>query len=131
SPGEYIQGSLNAFVRSSDSIASTSNLSQMKIEFYSDYGAHYGSAEFLGEILTTVADGTTPNDSWLQTSLGGIVPTGAVEARLVLQFIQPNGQAGAVHIDNVAFRVSEPPLTPGDFNRDGRVDAADLDIWTG
>jgi glucosylceramidase len=129
-PGEYIQGSLNAFVRSADSIASTSNLSQMKIEFYSNYGANYGSAEFLGELLATVADGATPNDSWLQASLGGIVPSGTVEARLVLQFVQPTGQAGAVYIDDVTFGVIESPATPGDFNRDGRVDAADLEIWS-
>ena len=129
-PGEYIQGSLNAFIRSADSIANTNNLSQMKIEFYSNYGANYGSAEFLGELLATVADGNSPNDSWLPTSLGGIVPSGAVEARLVLQFVQPNGQTGAVHIDGVTFGVIEPPLTPGDFNRDGQVNAADLAIWS-
>jgi glucosylceramidase len=130
-PGEYIQGSLNALVRSPDSIANTSNLSQMKIEFYSDYGANYGSAEFLGELLTTIADGSTPNDSWQQTTLGGVVPSGAVEARLVLQFVQPTGQAGAVHLDDVTFGVVESPLMPGDFNRDGRVDSADLEIWSG
>lgn len=128
-PGEIVEGSLSAFVRSSDSITGTSNWSQMKIEFYSDYGASYGSADFLGELSTIVADGSTPNDSWQQAELGGVVPTGAVEARLVLEFLQPSAQSGAVHIDGVTFGVAGP-FTPGDFNRDGQVNSTDLEAWT-
>jgi glucosylceramidase len=128
-PGEYVHGTLNALIRSSDSIAGTGNLSLMKIEFYGEYGASYGSSEFLGELFATVADASTPNDLWQQTNLGGIVPASAVEARLVLQFVQPNGQSGAVHIDGVTFGIAEPP-TPGDFNQDGQVNSADLLVWS-
>ena len=47
------------------------------------------------------------------------------EARLVLQFMQPSGQSGAVHLDDVTFGV----VALGDFNGDGAVDAADFDLW--
>jgi O-glycosyl hydrolase len=129
-PGEYVEGSLNAFIRSADSIASTANSSQMKIEFYSQYGAAHGSADFLGELLTTFADGSTPNDIWQQSELGGIVPAGAVEARIVLQFLQPSGQSGAIHIDDVMFGVADFPSPPGDFNHDGQVNSDDLEVWS-
>jgi hypothetical protein len=126
SPGQYVRGSLSEFIRSQDSIAGTANTAQMKIEFYSSYGAAYGSASFLGELLTTIADGTTPNDVWLEHSLAGFAPAGSVEARLVLQFYQPSGQSGAVHLDSTTFRAREA----ADFNDDGQVNQADLLVWT-
>ena len=129
-PGEFVQGSLSALTRSADSIASTANLAQMKIEFYSDYGAAYGSAAFLGELIETVADGSTANDVWQQSQLAGFVPANAVEARLVLQFVQPNGQSGSVFIDGVDFGLIEPPAIPGDFNADGLVNGNDLAVWS-
>jgi hypothetical protein len=101
----------------------------MKIEYYSQYGGAYGSASFLGETQTTVADSNTTNDTWLTRQLTGIVPAGATEARLVLQFLQPNGQAGAVHFDNVAFGIVDQLPLAGDYNQDGTVDAADYDVW--
>lgn len=128
-PGEYVAGSVNALVRSADSILNTANLAQLKIEFYEDYGAEYGSGGFLGEIVEVIADGTTLNDQWQQTQLGGIVPANAVEARIVLQFLQPNGQSGAVFVDGVEFGLAEAPSIPGDFNNDGMVNGADLEVW--
>lgn len=128
--GEYVEGSLSALSRSVDGIENTANLAQMKIEFYSDYGAAYGSASFLGELLATIADGETPHDAWQAATLGGIAPAGAVEARLVLQFIQSSNQGGAVYIDNVAFGLAEPPTLPGDFDHNGHVDSNDLAVWS-
>lgn len=125
SPGDYVRSSLSEFIRSQDSIAGTANLAQMKIEFYSSYGAVYGSASFLGEVLTTIADGTTANDVWLERSLAGFAPAGSVEARLVLQFYQPSGQSGAVHLDSVAFHARPA----ADFDDDGDVDTDDLLVW--
>jgi hypothetical protein len=52
-----------------------------------------------------------------------------VEARLVLQFLQTGNQLGAVHLDNVTFGVTSPPL-PADFDNDGDVDGNDLAVWT-
>ena len=79
----------------------------MKIEYYNQYGGTFGSASFLGEDQLLVADASTVNDVWHDRQLIGVAPPGTVEARLVLQFIQPNNQAGAVHIDSVAFAVSD------------------------
>ena len=126
-PGEFVQGSLSSLIRSADSILGTGNLAQMKIEFYSSHGATYGSPSFLGELLSTIADGSSPNDTWLSEQLGGIAPAGTVEARLVLQFLQSGNQSGAVHLDSVSFGVT----LPTDFNHDGSVDGEDLVVWGG
>lgn len=128
-PGEWVEGSLSALTRSADSIAGTTNRAQAKIEFYSDYGAPYGSAAFLGELVETLVDGTTTEDVWHSFQMEGIAPEAAVEARLVLQFAQPDGHGGAVFVDSVTFGTSRPSI-PGDFNNDGNVDSADLAIWT-
>ncbi|MBA3484338.1 MAG: glucan endo-1,6-beta-glucosidase [Pirellulales bacterium] len=124
-PGETVRAQLSSYIRSIDSIADTGNSVQLKIEFYNQFGAARGSANFLGEVAETIADGSSPNDAWLRHDLSGVAPTRTAEARLVLEFLQPSGQSGAVHIDSVAFGVA----TPGDFNGDGTVDAADLDVW--
>ena len=91
----------------------------MKIEYYSQYGGIFGSANFLGEDQLLVADAATLNDVWINRQLAGVAPAGAVEARLVLQFIQPNNQSGAVHIDDVEFRIDDVISLAGDYNRDG------------
>jgi O-glycosyl hydrolase len=127
--GEYVEASVAAFIRSADSIAGTGNSAQMKIEFYNTHGAAYGSSGFLGEMLTTIADGTSPNNVWLNEELGGIAPVGTVEARLVLQFLQVGNQSGAVHLDSVLFGVEEFTFAPADFNRDGLVNGDDLVVW--
>ena len=129
SPGDHLQASASALVRSAESLAGTSNLAQMKIEYYSQYGGAYGSASFLGETQTTLADSSTANDTWLTRQLTGIVPAGATEARLVLQFLQPSGQAGAVHVDDVSFGIVDAVPLAGDYNHDGIVDPTDYDVW--
>ncbi|MDZ4659438.1 MAG: glycoside hydrolase family 30 beta sandwich domain-containing protein [Bythopirellula sp.] len=127
--GDYVKASLGTYIRSADSISGTGNSAQMKIEFYSTHGASYGSSSFLGELLTTLADGVTPNDIWHNEQLGGIAPAGTVEARLVLQFLQLGNQSGAVHLDSVLFGVQEMVFAPADFNRDGEVNGDDLIVW--
>jgi hypothetical protein len=129
SAGEQVQATLSALVRSSDSIAGTNNVAQMKIEFYSEYGGTHGSATFLGETDKIIADGASHNDVWSEHSLTGIAPAGATEARVVLEFLQPNNQSGAVHIDNVLFEVSDVVSYTGDYNHDGIVDQMDYLVW--
>ena len=84
---------------------------------------------FLGETQTTLADSSAANDTWLARQLTGIVPAGATEARLVLQFLQPTGQAGAVHVDDVSFGIVDAVPLAGDYNHDGVVDPDDYDVW--
>jgi hypothetical protein len=127
--GDYVAASVDAYIRSADSIAGTGNSAQMKIEFYNTYGAAYESSAFLGEVLTTIVDGTSPNNVWLNEELGGIAPAGTVEARLVLQFLQSSNQSGTVHLDSVLFGVEEFAFAPADFNRDGLVNGDDLLVW--
>jgi glucosylceramidase len=129
SSGERVQAAASVLVRAADSIANTNNVAQMKIEYYNQYGGIYGSANFLGETQMTLADGSSANDNWLERQLTGIVPAGAVEARLVLQFLQPTGQSGAVHIDDVLFGLANPLYLSGDYNHDGKVDAQDYTTW--
>lgn len=126
-PGDHITASLSAYIRATDSIAGTSNSTQMKIEYYNQYGGEFGSANFLGEDQLLIADGSTPNNAWQARTLSGVAPPGAVEARLVLQFLQPNNQTGAVHIDSVSFGIV-PPVA-GDFDGNGIVDINDYNIW--
>jgi O-glycosyl hydrolase len=127
--GDEVVTTLSALVRSADTIFGTNNYAQLKIEYYSQYGGMFGSAAFLGEEQLLIVDSAAPNNVWHERQLVGTAPVGAVEARLVLQFIQPNNQAGAVHIDNVAYAINEPVVLAGDYNEDGVVDAADYVVW--
>ncbi len=123
--GDKVRAALSVLVRSEESLAGTENAAKMKIEFYSAYGGAYGSASFLGEVQATIADSNSATETWTQHELSGVAPAGAAEARLVLQFLQPSGQSGAVHVDNVSFALSPP----GDYNDDGLVDQMDLNLW--
>jgi glucosylceramidase len=124
-PGETVRAELSSYIRLADSLAGASNTVQMKIEFYSLFGAARSSANFLGEVIETIADAASPNDEWLGHDLAAVAPLGTAEARLVIEYLQPSGQSGAVHIDGVEFGIA----TPGDFNGDGSVDGADLEVW--
>ncbi len=128
-PGDQLTASLSAYIRSADGIAGTTNYAQMKIEYYNQYGGIFGSANFLGDDQLLIADATSPNDVWIDRQFNGIVPAGAVEARLVLQFLQPNNQSGAVHIDDVKFGLADVIPVAGDYDGSGTVDDADYSIW--
>ena len=128
-PGDAVAATLSALVRSVDSISGTANYAEMKIEYYNQHGGTFGSANFLGADQLLVADALTTNNAWQDRQLVGVAPAGSVEARLVIQFIQPSNQTGAVHIDSVAFAVSPPVILDGDYNSDRVVDAADYVVW--
>jgi beta-glucanase (GH16 family) len=126
--GDEVRATVDAFIRSQDSISGTGNTVQLKIEFYNDFGGKYGTPSMLGEFSETIADGSTPNNLWRPHELTAIAPAGAVEARVALVFIQPSRESGAVHFDNVTFRnLSLPDVA--DANGDGSVDGSDFLIW--
>jgi hypothetical protein len=89
----------------------------------------FGSPSFLGEEQMLILDGSSSNNVWHERLLIGTAPPGSVEARLVLQFIQPSNESGSVHIDGVSFSVTDPVILAGDYNDDGVVDAADYVVW--
>jgi beta-glucanase (GH16 family) len=128
--GDQVNASLESFIRSQDSIAGTSNSVQMKVEFYRSFGAsRSNSAAFINDTVITIANSSSPNDVWRQHELTRTAPAGAVEARLVLAFVQgaANG-GGAIHLDKVSFRNANLPDV-ADADADGDVDGADFLIW--
>ena len=127
-PGQDIVADASAFVRGEDSIFGTSNEVLMKLEYYSAFDGAHGGADFLGEEILTIADGTSAVDEWVSHQLTGVAPEGAVEARLAFLFSQPGFEGGAVHVDGVSLLATDPVLA-GDYNGDGVVDAADYAVW--
>lgn len=102
--GEQYTLTANVRIDSDDSIVGTSNLVIMWIEFFDDDGESLGS---VGDVL---ADAATTNNTWLRRQLDGVAPTDAATAAVGFEFIQPNGEGGAVRIDRVALTgvVPEP-----------------------
>lgn len=128
-PGQELTASLNALVRSADTIAGSSNSAELKIEYYSQHGAAAGSASFLGDERLLVADASTTPDVWNLTQLTSIVPANAAEARLVVQFHQPSNQTGAVHVDSILFGLTSMIALPGDYDSNQVVDEVDYNLW--
>jgi hypothetical protein len=86
----------------------TANEVFLKIEFYSQAGAEYGSPFFLGESSVVLADGDSPEDTWSYSEFTANAPSDAVEARVTLLFQQPaSNPGGAVFVDSVTLE-SEP-----------------------
>jgi beta-glucanase (GH16 family) len=122
----YIAGA-HALIRSEDSIVGTTNTALMKIEFYSQAGAAYNSEFFLGETEVILADTNSPEDTWSYGELEGTAPTGSVEARVTLLFLQPESNpGGAVFIDSVTFNTTP---CPSDMNGDGILNFFDVSAF--
>lgn len=128
SPGDNISASLNALTRGADSIAGTNNHVDVKFDYYSEFGGRYGSSSYLSSKTITVADGSSENDSWMEAELTDVAPAGAVEARLVVYFVQPNNEGGAVHVDDVQFVNLDLELD-ADADGNGQVDGTDFLKW--
>lgn len=124
SGGERFVAGAHALIRSEDSIVGTGNEAFLKVEFYSQPGAAYGSPHFLGEESAVIADGDSPEDTWSHTELMAVAPRDAVEARVVLVFVQPaSNPGGAVFVDSVTLDVA----SPCDFAQPyGTLDADDV-----
>ena len=127
--GERLTAGAHALVRSEDSIAGTTNRAILKIEFYSQAGAAYGSAGFLNEASVVIANASSPVDTWSYSELSAIAPNNAVEARVVLLFQQPvPNLGGAVFVDSVTLSVE---ACPGDIADDFGTLASDGQVSFG
>lgn len=110
--GEQVRAKLFALVPSKDSIATTENRVALKIEFYKQFGAQFGTPAMLDVKEIVIADRSTAPDLWQAHELTAQAPAGTVLARVTVVFVQPQNQAGAVYIDNVEFgRVDEASAT--------------------
>jgi glucosylceramidase len=125
--GDIIHAELSDLVRSAESFVGSTNSVQMKVEFYSVFGAAEFSSAFLGESVTTIADASTPLNTWMLHELNLVAPNNAVEARLSLLFKDQSGGAGTAYLDAAKFEVVQ--RIPGDYNGNGVVDAADYVVW--
>ncbi len=122
-----ITADASAFIRSQDTLAGKDNQVFMKLEYYSVFGAAFGSEDFLGEISILIADGSTDEDIWIPHQITATAPDGAVEVRLSFVFRQLNNNNGAIHIDAVSLNA----VLPGDLDGDGFVGIADLNLVLG
>ena len=128
--GDELLATAEAFVASNDSIAGTGNAAEIKIDYYRKQHGLFGSADYIRSDSVSLANSLTANNQWHTRELVSTVPQGAVEARLVLLFIQPDNAGGAVHVDNVQFGLEEEPTILGDFDTDGDVDVDDINFYT-
>ncbi len=101
--GEELRAVASAFTRDGDSISGTPNRVDLQIEYYRRAHGRLGTGDYIRTDVIRLADGTSPESSWLQNEIRSNVPSGAVEARVVLLFTQENNQRGAVHVDDVFF----------------------------
>ena len=127
SAGDRFTAGAHALTRSEDSIAGTGNSALLKVEFYSEAGAAYDSPAFLGESSAVLAGTTSPSDTWIQSEFDGVVPAGAVEARITLAFRQTAFNfGGSVFVDSVTFDTTS---CRADTNNDGLLTPADFNAW--
>ena len=126
--GDTVSAEASFFTPSNDTLFGKSNVVSMAIEFYSEFGADFGSSAFISETDLVVMDGSTSENIWHDRMLEVVAPAGTVEARLVFSFYQPGFDNGAVWIDSASL-VATPAGIPGDFNDDGVVNAADYTVW--
>ena len=125
--GERFTAGAHALTRSEDSIAGTTNRAFLKVEFYSEAGAEYGSPAFLGEEQVMIASGFSPEDTWVPKELSGVVPGNAGEARVAIVFSQSaSNPGGSGFVDSVTLDMTR---CPADTNSDGLVTPADFNAW--
>ncbi len=129
--GERLTAGAHALIRSEDSIAGSGNTALLKIEFYSEAGAAYASAAFLGEESVVIADGASLQDSWSFSELVATAPSDAVEARLVILFRQPaSNPGGAVFVDSVTLNAEPGPCNAADLSDPaGVLDLSDISMF--
>ncbi|MEO0513423.1 MAG: glycoside hydrolase family 16 protein [Planctomycetota bacterium] len=124
SGGDRLVAGAHALTRSEDSLSGTDNLAVMKIEYYSEAGAAYESDALVGEKLIVIADHESPTDTWSPSELTALAPGDAVEARVVLQFVQAaSNPGGSAFVDSVTLQTASPCDYESPF---GTLDSADV-----
>ena len=101
--GQQVRAELDALIRSADSLAGTTNVVSMKIEFYDHFGAKFGTSAMLDVEEIIIGNSSTANNLWNAHELIATAPSGAVEARFAIVFTQRSNGGGAIHIDDIRF----------------------------
>ena len=123
-PGDRLTANVQALV---DATVPAGEFGEMRVEYYSAFGAAFGSADHLSafdQAVTTVDTLTEPN-TWQEVELPTTAPAGAVEARFVLTY---SGTSGSVFYDASGVVLSSAPELACDFTGDGACSAADVDL---
>ncbi len=107
--GQTMKASLKTHILSSDSIAGTENRAALKVEFYNEFGAKFGTPAMIGVQELTIANAETATDTWVSHSIIATAPKTAVEARVSIAFEQPGAGTGAIYVDSVEFQETTPP----------------------
>lgn len=132
--GDWVQLDAWALVPMDDPLEEDGRHATLSITFHGGEAEGDGRAarSLPGSNSKRIADTASPVSTWVRRRFVLRVPDGATEARVTLAFYQPRSGLGSVRVDDVTLAVVPPPVTnelPGDFNRDGRVDAADFTVW--
>jgi hypothetical protein len=136
SPGEQFEARAWVQTADGDSIQGTANFNTVALSFLNAAGATIETAPFVpvnGKDFPAL-DGRDPNlveDAWVEGVVNAIAPAGTAYVRISLFFIQLMNQGGASWFDDVSLVRLTPDVVSldGDFNNDGKVDAADYVVW--
>jgi hypothetical protein len=141
SPGQQFEGSVWAYTPTSDSIYGKQNYTNITLSFVDANGNVIGSVNYspgTNEKNTPIFDGrdaNMPENQWVQYTVDAVAPASTAFVRESLFFIQLYhggvGDPGAVWFDNASLVLLTPQVVavPGDYNGDGKVDAADYVVW--
>jgi hypothetical protein len=136
SAGEQFEARAWMQAPSGDTIIGTANYNTVALSFLDASGSVLETAPFVpvnGKDFP-VLDGRDPNivaDTWVEGVVDAIAPAGTAYVRVSLFFIQLMNQGGASWFDDVSLVRLTPDIIAldGDFNGDGKVDAADYVVW--
>ncbi|MEN0112053.1 MAG: dockerin type I domain-containing protein, partial [Planctomycetota bacterium] len=129
-PGQWVRVEAWALAPGDDPLPDSACHAAVELSFHATRSSD--SRRLPGSNSKRIADARSPIDEWTRTWLTVRVPADATEARVALALMHPKDAAGSVRVDDVSLRVIPQPPNgelPGDFNRDGRVDAADYTVW--
>lgn len=105
----------------------------MELAFLDGSGAVLGTPVTLDVTAdrTTQSGGTPKNNTWYQHTLAGLAPEGTASIRVKAGMedgITPGVNPQAGFFDDFVLQLA-PGGTPGDYNGNGVVDAADYTVW--
>ncbi len=90
-----------------DAITGTQNQAIMKVEWLD------AADDVIGFDERIVLDGSSPTDIYFLESFNAEAPAGAVNARFVLGFLQPDFEGGSAYFENASFVVFPAPGAVG------------------